>query len=138
MEASKTGQRLQMNPTWKLSIIMESRRETSLQAEQAASRFIAQRETGPWSEQDDAEFQKWLSESTLHRVLYYRLNATWQEAGRLKALGAGPRPSTPFLTEASNQTAPEDTGSVDRIARQTVPEERSLAHRWVGRLSHAL
>lgn len=59
-----------------------------LRAEAAASRFIARKETGPWSEQEQQALEQWLEESTLHRVAYYRLNAAWQEAGRLKVLPA--------------------------------------------------
>jgi transmembrane sensor len=62
--------------------------EDSVLIEQTASRYIAQRETGPWTDADAHALQHWLSRSTLHRVIYYRLNAAWQEAGRLKALSA--------------------------------------------------
>lgn len=55
-------------------------------AERIASRYIAQRDSGPWSEQDAAELQQWLEQATLHQVVYYRLNAAWQESGRLQAL----------------------------------------------------
>lgn len=65
---------------------MESSERTS-RAEFMASRFIAQRETGPWSDQDAAQLDAWLAEATLHQVIYYRLHAAWDEAGRLKALG---------------------------------------------------
>jgi len=66
--------------------IMSNREQTEL-AERAASRYIAQRETGPWTQGNALEFEQWLRTSPLHRVVYYRLNAAWQEAGRLKALG---------------------------------------------------
>lgn len=67
---------------------MRSNQRTE-EAERAASHFIAQRETGPWSEQDAANLERWVAESPLNRVVYYRLNAAWHEAGRLKALSAG-------------------------------------------------
>lgn len=57
------------------------------QAEQAASRFIAQRETGPWAPEDAAALDSWLAQSPSHRVAYYRLNAAWKEAGRASVLG---------------------------------------------------
>ena len=57
------------------------------QAEQAASRFIAQRETGPWTPEDAAAFDRWLAQSPSHRVAYFRLNAAWKEAGRAAVLG---------------------------------------------------
>jgi transmembrane sensor len=55
-------------------------------AESAAAAWIARRETAEW---DAAAFEKWLAESVSHRVAYYRLNAAWQEAGRLRALARG-------------------------------------------------
>jgi transmembrane sensor len=69
-----------------------SRAETE-RAEEAASRFIAARETGPWGDQEAAALEGWLAAATLNRVVYYRLNAAWQEAGRLKALDAGASPA---------------------------------------------
>lgn len=55
--------------------------------EQAAAKWIARRDLGPWTAAEGAALQTWLAESVAHRVAYYRFNATWQEAGRLKALG---------------------------------------------------
>lgn len=61
---------------------MESRE----QCEQAAAAWIARRDSGAWTEADAAAFNQWLEQSPGHRVAYYRLNAAWQEAGRLQAL----------------------------------------------------
>jgi transmembrane sensor len=68
---------------------MGTNMESREQAEQEATRWIAQRETGPWEQRDADEFASWLAASFGHRAAYYRLNAAWQEAGRLKALNAG-------------------------------------------------
>ena len=56
--------------------------------EQAAATWIAQRDNGVWGEADAASFQQWLMQSVGHRVAYYRLNAAWTEAGRVRAFGA--------------------------------------------------
>ena len=48
--------------------------------EQAAATWIAQRDSGAWSEADAASLQAWLAEAVGHRVAYYRLNAAWNEA----------------------------------------------------------
>jgi transmembrane sensor len=61
---------------------MESRE----QSERAAAAWIARRDSGEWSEADAAAFNEWLAASPGHRVAYYRLNAAWQETGRLQAL----------------------------------------------------
>jgi transmembrane sensor len=69
---------------------MESEK-AGVQAERIASRFIAQRAAGPWSDEDGAELERWLTASTLNLVAYYRLNAAWEELGRLEVLGAAPK-----------------------------------------------
>ncbi|MGJ4802904.1 FecR family protein [Luteimonas sp. SDU82] len=56
--------------------------------ERAASEWLARRESG-WSEADQAAFRSWRDASTAHRVAWIRIEAGWQRAARLKALGAG-------------------------------------------------
>lgn len=84
--------------------------ETREQAEQAAVRWVARRESGEWGEQEDAEFAAWLEGSTTRRIAYYRFKNTWQEAGRLKVLADGPLPARPL------SSAFEDTSAT--VARQ--------------------
>src|SRR5262245_40991938 len=55
-------------------------------AEHTAASWIAKRDAGPWTGEDAATFDAWLSASASNRAAYYRLNGAWQEAGRLKAL----------------------------------------------------
>jgi transmembrane sensor len=60
--------------------------------EAAAAAWFERRE---WSNGDAAaeeELEAWLSESTAHRIAYLRLEAAWERAERLKALGAGVPP----------------------------------------------
>jgi transmembrane sensor len=57
--------------------------------EESASVWLARRDSGKWSDADQAGLSDWLRASTAHRVAYLRLEAAWAEAGRLKALGAG-------------------------------------------------
>ena len=59
------------------------------QAEHAAAAWIAKCDAGPWTTEDAAAFEAWLSASASHRAAYYRFNAAWQETGRLQALLAG-------------------------------------------------
>jgi transmembrane sensor len=56
-------------------------------AENAAALWIARRGTSDW---DTAAFEAWLARSSSHRVAYYRLNAAWEETGRLAALRTPP------------------------------------------------
>ena len=71
--------------------------ENREQLEQAAATWIARRDVGPWTAEDRAALHSWLAESAGHRAAYYRLNAAWHEAGRLKVLkgSAGPSPKRP-------------------------------------------
>src|SRR5882724_8118633 len=57
--------------------------------ESTAAEWLAHRDSGKWSDADQASLNEWLRASTAHRVAYLRLEAAWGEAGRLKALGAG-------------------------------------------------
>jgi transmembrane sensor len=57
--------------------------------ELAAAAWMVRRDREEWNDADQAEFHAWLSASTAHRVAFIRLQAAWQQAGRLKALAAG-------------------------------------------------
>jgi transmembrane sensor len=57
--------------------------------ELAAAAWLVRRDREEWNDADQAEFHAWLSASTAHRVAFIRLQAAWQQAGRLKALAAG-------------------------------------------------
>ena len=74
-------------------------------AESAAATWIARRETAEW---DAAAFERWLAESASHRVAYYRLNAAWQEAGRLRALSRGVLPPDSVTSTDDSPAAPPD------------------------------
>src|SRR5689334_16154736 len=69
------------DPEPKTSRPMESRQ----QIEEIAAAWIARRDVGPWTDADAAGLQEWLAQSASHRAAYYRLNAAWEEAGRLRA-----------------------------------------------------
>jgi transmembrane sensor len=62
---------------------MESREEI----EEAAATWIARRDLECWTEADATALQAWLAQSVSHRAAYYRLNAAWEESGRLRAFG---------------------------------------------------
>jgi transmembrane sensor len=57
--------------------------------EALAAQWLTRRESGSWSEADQAELDAWLDASTAHRVAFLRLDVAWSEAARLRALGAG-------------------------------------------------
>jgi len=64
---------------------MESHREI----EDHAAALLARRDSGDWSAVEQAQLDRWLKESSAHRVAFLRLEAAWEAARRLKAVGAG-------------------------------------------------
>jgi transmembrane sensor len=67
---------------------------SSRQIEHDAATWLARREAGTWSGQDQAALDAWLQVSVAHRVAFLRLDAAWRQSDRLKALGAGVPPGT--------------------------------------------
>lgn len=58
----------------------------SRKIEHVAAAWLARRDAGPWTAQDQQALEAWLAESTAHRVALLRLQSAWAEAGRLQAL----------------------------------------------------
>lgn len=89
----------------------------SRRVEEIAADWLARRDSGAWSQADQAMFLAWQEESTLHRVAVIRLEAVWQHADRLQALGAGvPRGNIPAPGQWSTRQVPERR-SGDAIGR---------------------
>ena len=63
--------------------------------EERAAEWLARRDGEGWSAADDAALAAWISADIAHRVAYLRLQAAWDESGRLQALGAGWRGDGP-------------------------------------------
>lgn len=58
-------------------------------AGRAAADWLARRDGGAWTDADEVALARWLAADTAHRVAFLRLQAAWDESGRLQALGAG-------------------------------------------------
>lgn len=69
--------------------------ESAAKTDQAAAEWLAKRDSQTWSEADQRAFDAWLAASTIHQVAYLRIERGWEEALRLKALGAGHRTDRP-------------------------------------------
>ncbi len=59
------------------------------QIEHAAAAWLARRDGSAWDGTAQELLAAWLAESIAHRVAFLRLEAAWENTGRLKALGAG-------------------------------------------------
>jgi len=60
--------------------------------EAAAAAWFERREWSDWGPAAQEALEAWLSASTAHRIAFVRLEAAWERAERLKALGAGAPP----------------------------------------------
>ncbi len=83
--------------------------------EEQAAEWIARRDSAHWNDAQETQLKQWLESSSAHAVAFARLQAMWQQANRLRAIGAGvppgvmPRPgelrSSPYF-DATNPDAP--------------------------------
>jgi transmembrane sensor len=64
----------------------------SIEVEERAAAWLAQRDSEQWSASDQAQLDAWLEESTAHVVAFVRLETVWNQARRLKALSAKTAP----------------------------------------------
>jgi len=51
-----------------------------------AADYVERRDSGHWTDKDEAELEAWLSETVAHRVAFLRLNSSWRRTERLAAL----------------------------------------------------
>jgi transmembrane sensor len=104
----------------RLTIIMENTQET----ERQASEWLARRDSANWAESDQARFEEWLNASAFNEVAFLRLESGWEEARRLKALGAGidsddpPQPGQWNLTPFFEQGRSVPAAIRERTSRQ--------------------
>jgi transmembrane sensor len=68
-------------------VIVSSESPDQINAQAAA--WLARREGDEWSGADADQLQRWIDSSVRHRVAFLRLEYVWNQARRLKALGAG-------------------------------------------------
>ena len=85
--------------------------ESSHEIEERAGAWLAKRESGHWSAEDEACFMEWLNTSTANRVAFLRQEGAWEHALRLQALrghtppGSVPSPNawrlSPFVSDGA-------------------------------------
>lgn len=57
--------------------------------QERAAAWLVKRDSGEWTQSDEAALDQWLAEATAHRVAFLRLEAVDEESRRLRALSAG-------------------------------------------------
>lgn len=63
--------------------------ESHQQIEDEVARWLIKRDSGSWSDGDQAALSQWLDASTARVVAFVRLDAAWKRLQRLQSLGAG-------------------------------------------------
>ncbi|MBL8268609.1 FecR family protein [Steroidobacter sp.] len=92
--------------------------ESSHDIEVRAGSWLAKRESGKWSAEDEARFQQWLEASIANRVAFLRQEGAWEHASRLQALKGDSAPGTlpspdswrlsPFVSDGSTRSQSPD------------------------------
>jgi transmembrane sensor len=106
--------------------------ERTKQIDAAASAWLIRRDSESWSATDQACFEEWLDASTLNRVAFLRLELAWDDAARLKALGAGisgdkpPPPGRWNVTPFFDPTTPDSPPAAENSAVSEVPASDSF------------
>jgi transmembrane sensor len=71
---------------------MDNDARKSEHVEEAAARWFARRQSGTWTDADQAGLDAWLEADTAHRIQYVRVASAWDQCARMQALGAGVTP----------------------------------------------
>jgi len=113
--------------------------ESHRQLEDLAAVWLAKRDSGDWTDDDQAELTGWIEASTANRVAFLRLEAVWEEARRLKALGAGLEPGSvpppgewqhsPFFDSRPPAQTSESSGP-SLEAAHAAPESPARRRAW--------
>jgi transmembrane sensor len=92
-----------------------------LAIEERAAAWLARRDGGDWSSEDDASLAGWLNEATAHRVAFLRLENVWEGARRARALALSttvPAGSVPSADEWRQSPYFQAPGPAIRSASQ--------------------
>lgn len=103
-----------------------------------AAEWLAQRDSGHWQPADAAALEAWLASDTRHRVAWLRVQAAWQESGRLQALGAGwNEPGVPARGYWHSPPSSRHEQML-QVARQLPVRPRHVSGRRTARLAGAV
>ncbi|WP_240906219.1 FecR domain-containing protein [Thermomonas sp. HDW16] len=92
-----------------------------------AADWLALRDSGAWTPADAAALDAWLEADTMHRVALLRLQAAWDESGRLQALGAGwKQPGPPPRAHWTLPAQAPDVAVLDADPPYAPPDLRDL------------
>lgn len=108
--------------------------ESAEKIEKRAGDWLARRDAGDWSAQEQSAFDAWMQESVAHRIALWRLETVWDETARLRALGAGvqsekpPPPGawnlSPFFTQHPSDSRDGLTELLGKVKHREQSERR--------------
>lgn len=100
--------------------------------EDEAARWFWKKDSGAWTDADQAALQAWLEASTSHRISFMRMSAAWKSAARMQALGAGVTPGTvPPVGEWGNDKFPVGQARLEPAPERTNAEQPLVTKRRV-------
>ena len=100
---------------------------SSREIEHTAAAWLARRDAVDWSERDQQQLGAWLDAAVAHRVAFIRLDAAWQQSGRLQVLGAGM--STDTVPARGSWSPPSFAGQDAPASRQPRQTDRRSGYR---------
>lgn len=99
--------------------------------DEVASDWLARRDSGDWTDEDQRRFDQWLNESPLHRVAYLRIEHVWERSERLTVLGAGMSPGFAASSNARSPSPSFEHAGVDTAAPARKQESAEICDRGV-------
>lgn len=60
--------------------------------EAEAAQWLSRRAEPHWTDQEQAEFERWLDQGFAYKAAWWRLEEGWEKSGRMSALGVQPAP----------------------------------------------
>ncbi len=103
--------------------------ESYKKIDEMACDWLAQRDSGDWTDEHERRFEQWLNESPLHRVAYLRMEHVWERSERLKALGAGIPPGVIPPPNGWNLSPFFDPGTAAAAPVASAAESANPRHR---------
>ncbi|MBS0214122.1 MAG: FecR domain-containing protein [Proteobacteria bacterium] len=105
--------------------------------EAQAADWLARRDGDGWADADERGLMQWLDSNIAHRVAFLRLQAAWEETGRLQALGAGWQGSGPPPRGFWREPLAHRHERLSQMLARRPQRQRVRPRRGVGRVAAA-
>jgi transmembrane sensor len=102
---------------------------SSTEIEASAAAWFAKRESQAWTPVDQAELDRWLEQSTAHRIAFLRVCEAWRRFGELEALAADRTQGTIPARGTWVWRTEEPKGPAFKVRRSLAAPPRAFLHR---------